>query len=75
MGIVIDLLFAFEIILNYNSAYIDLFGDVVDNRKMIFRTYFYGWFFIDLISILPLEVILLAVAKSQQSEANAGGDA
>ena len=75
MGIVIDLFFALEIVLNYNSAYIDIFGDVVDDRKMIFRTYFYGWFFIDLISILPLEIILLAVAESQQSDAEAGGDA
>jgi len=73
-GYVIDIFFAIEIILNYNSAYIDDMGDVIDNRKMIFRQYFNGWFSVDLVSILPLEIVLLALADSTASAAETKGD-
>jgi len=49
-------------------------NDIIDDRKEIFRMYFYGWFFVDLISILPLEIILLAIADNAKNEA-ASGDA
>ena len=39
-NIAIDIFFAIEIILNYNSAFIDEYGDVIDDRKLIFKQYF-----------------------------------
>ena len=50
--------------LNFNSSYLDEDGDVIDNRKKIFKSYFSGWFIVDFFSILPLEVLLLAIAKN-----------
>lgn len=65
-GITIDIFFAIEIILNFNSSYLNDINDVVDDRKMIFKNYFYGWFPVDLVSIIPLELLLLAIAGSGQ---------
>jgi hypothetical protein len=42
---------------------------------MIFNQYFYGWFTVDFVSILPLEVVLLAIAENSASEDDAAGDA
>lgn len=36
-GWAIDIFFAIEIVLTYNSAFIDDYSDVVDDRKMIFK--------------------------------------
>jgi hypothetical protein len=74
-GIAIDIFFAIEIVLNFNSSYLDDACDVIDDRKMIFNQYFYGWFTVDFVSILPLEVVLLAIAKNSASADDAAGDA
>ena len=37
MGWIIDLIFLVEIFINYNSSYVDIYGDVIDNRKMVFK--------------------------------------
>ena len=55
----IDIFFFFELIINFNSAYTDDKKEIVDNRKQIAKRYLSGWFFIDFISILPLDIILL----------------
>jgi len=52
-----------------------LAGDVIDNRKKIFNQYFSGWFTVDLVSILPLEVILIAIAENSSSGQDTSGDA
>ena len=36
-GIAIDIFFAFEIILNYNSAIVNEMNDIIDDRKEIFK--------------------------------------
>jgi hypothetical protein len=36
-GWAIDIFFAIEIVLTYNTAFIDEYSDVVDDRKMIFN--------------------------------------
>ena len=62
-GIAIDCFFALEIVLNFNSSYVEVeSNEVIDDRKKIFDMYFKGWFVVDLVSILPLELILVAIA-------------
>ena len=58
-GYAIDIFFFLEIIINFNSAFIDKAGDIVDDRKLISSEYLRGWFFVDLISIIPLDILLL----------------
>ena len=66
----IDIFFFFELLINFNSAYTDENKEIIDNRKMIAMRYLSGWFFIDLISILPLDIILLSfVEESNKNDA------
>ena len=66
-GYIIDIFFALEILINFNSAIIDKHGDIVDERKEICKEYLKGWFFVDLISIIPLDIFLKALAPVEDN--------
>jgi hypothetical protein len=55
---VIDVLFLFDIIIIFNTAFYDDEIELIDSRKVIFWTYFKGWFFIDLFSCIPFDDLL-----------------
>ena len=57
---IMDGAFLFDIIINFNSACESETTTPIDNRKDIAKRYFEGWFFIDFISILPIDVIIKA---------------
>ena len=54
----IDFMFLIDIILNFFSAYYNQKYILVDKRGPIAWSYIRGWFFIDLIAIVPLNMIL-----------------
>lgn len=62
VNIVVDLCFLIDIIVIFNTAYFDDDYKIIDCRKTICVEYIKGWFFIDVISILPIEMILKADA-------------
>ncbi|OMJ74679.1 hypothetical protein SteCoe_26358 [Stentor coeruleus] len=51
----IDCLFILDILITFNSAYIDVTGKLIISRKAITKQYLKSWFFVDLISSIPLE--------------------
>ena len=53
-------MFFCDILIIFNTAYFDENFKVVDDRKVIAYKYLTGWFFIDLMSILPFDLILNA---------------
>jgi len=53
-------LFFCDILIIFNTAYFDENFKVVDDRKVIAYKYLTGWFFIDIMSILPFDLILNA---------------
>ena len=55
---IIDGLFLIDIIVSFNAATYDDDFELIGDRKTIMKNYFFGWFAIDLISILPLELII-----------------
>ena len=57
---IIDLMFLADICVIFNSAYYTEDMDMVDDRKMIAKTYLYGWFTIDFLAIMPFDLILNA---------------
>lgn len=57
-SLIIDLLFLMDIFVNFFSAYEDQDLRIQDDRKLIAQYYLKGWFFIDIIAILPIETIL-----------------
>ena len=58
----VDICFLLDIIIIFNSAYYDEDFKIVDSRKTISCVYLKGWFFIDIVSILPIEMVLKADA-------------
>ena len=63
---IIDISFAIDIILTFNTAIYKDDGDknvLVNTRKQIAKNYVSGWFWLDLISCLPMEQLLDAGAN------------
>ena len=57
IGICVDTIFFVDLVLNFFTAYHDRELNLIDDRKKIIKHYLKGWFFIDLISILPISLI------------------
>ena len=54
----IDGLFFVDIIVIFNTVFYDNDITVVDNHKAIAINYLRGWFMVDLLAIIPIDVIL-----------------
>jgi hyperpolarization activated cyclic nucleotide-gated potassium channel 1 len=54
----IDIIFLCDLISNFFSAFEDEKMILVDDLKKIILAYLKGWFFIDFLSIFPLDIIL-----------------
>ena len=55
---IVDLLFLIDIFVIFNSAYYSDDMDMVDNRWVIGKAYLTGWFTVDVLAILPFDLIL-----------------
>ena len=53
----VDTCFFIDIILTFNTTYYDKDGLLVVKRKTIAAEYLKGWFFIDFLTILPVQLI------------------
>lgn len=62
---VIDVSFLLDIIVTFNTAFYDEDNDLIDDRHTIASSYLFGWFFIDLVAIIPFEVLLKSVDDNQ----------
>ena len=55
---IMDVLFLVDIIINFFSAYEDEYYATQDELKVIAKTYLKGWFIIDLLAIVPIDLFL-----------------
>jgi hypothetical protein len=46
---------------NFNTSYHDKVGELVVNRKLIFKNYLKTWFMVDFISNFPIDWVIKAV--------------
>lgn len=70
LNIVIDFFFMADLILNFNTGYFqDLDQVLVMDRRRIAWTYLKGWFFIDLVSSIPFDLILISATSNGSSTA------
>ena len=63
----VDICFALDIILIFNSAYFDENYRLVQSRKRIAKEYVRSWFFIDLVAIIPFDLLFM---NSSQNDLN-----
>ena len=68
MNYSIDCFFFIDILVNFNSAYIDESYEVIDNRKKIAHSYLVSWFLIDFLSTVPFELIVTATDNYENSQ-------
>ena len=68
----IDCIFLIDIFVCFNTACLDEKNNVIDDRWVICRTYLTGWFAVDVISIVPFD-LLLPAPPTQDANANTGG--
>ena len=54
----VDFFFFIDIIYNFNTWYEDEDLNEVLDRKLITKRYIKGWFMIDVVSILPFDILL-----------------
>jgi hypothetical protein len=54
---VIDILFLIDLVLNFFSAYIDSDENVIRNHKSIVINYLTSWFAVDILSLVPINLI------------------
>lgn len=65
MDFVIDILFGLDVIIIFNSAYYDIETNLIDKRRQIAMNYVQGWFIIDILAIIPFDLILEATDFNQ----------
>ena len=52
-NILVDVYFCVDCAMNFNVAIVKKDGEIVTDPEFVRRTYFKGWFFIDLITSIP----------------------
>jgi len=62
----IDIFFFFDIIINFNMAQMNDQYVVLSNRKEISCLYLQSWFLIDLLSIIPFELVVHLLKKTAE---------
>lgn len=51
-------MFAFtDIILNFHTTFVSKSGQVMSNRSAIRRNYLFTWFIVDLVAVLPVDLL------------------
>jgi hypothetical protein len=64
---VIDSLFLIDIILSFISAYYTDEYELIEDRWVIARNYIFTWFIIDVLAIIPFELIFSATSGETSS--------
>ncbi len=54
---ILDILFFIDIILTFRSAFENHALELVDDPKSIIQNYLKFWFFLDFVTVIPIEVI------------------
>ena len=59
----IDVIFLTDIFLTFHTAYKNEYDEVIDSYKDIFLNYISGYFIVDFISLVPLDLIFYITLK------------
>ena len=58
LAVGIDVMFLIDILVLFNSAFYDSEFQIVENRKTIAKEYIKSWFLVDLLAIIPFELVV-----------------
>ncbi|XP_071555413.1 voltage-gated delayed rectifier potassium channel KCNH8 isoform X3 [Temnothorax nylanderi] len=68
--VVVEVLFIFDIVLNFRTTYVSRKGEVVSNSRSIAVNYVKGWFFVDLVAALPFDFLYASDVYSGEDSAH-----
>lgn len=68
ISLMVDVFFMFDVILNFNTG-VEINGIVSNDRRVIAKDYIKSWFWIDIVSAFPLDLVL---SGSDSAKANNG---
>ena len=60
LDVLTDVCFILDLIVNFFTAYVDDWGSLITDHKLIAQNYFSKWFWIDLPACLPFELVVPA---------------
>ena len=72
-GVMVDLYFAVDIYLSFVTCFYDEDGALVTEARILFAAYFQGWFFLDMVSVLPVGYIGYMLPDAPRSSQNTIG--
>lgn len=64
VGYALDFLYFIDIVFSFRTAIINDHGFIIADQKKVVRSYIKGWFFLDLLSALPLDLIFDSIGTS-----------
>ena len=62
----VDFFFLLDMIQNFFYAYYDSDGNIVTDRKKIALKYLYSWFILDLVAILPFNLLVSSFSRASR---------
>ncbi|BHF75552.1 Potassium voltage-gated channel sub H member 7 [Sparganum proliferum] len=65
VDIMVDIMFVFDIIINFRTTYVNKNDEVVSNPKKIANHYLKGWFLIDLVAAIPFDALFFRSQEKQ----------
>jgi hypothetical protein len=65
---IIEISFVIDIIFCFHTAYESLCGKIVTDRARIGSNYFKSWFFLDLVTVIPFDLIVRATIDNNVNE-------
>eukprot|EP00520_Triparma_pacifica_P000353 CAMPEP_0118649484 /NCGR_PEP_ID=MMETSP0785-20121206/9728_1 /TAXON_ID=91992 /ORGANISM="Bolidomonas pacifica, Strain CCMP 1866" /LENGTH=1037 /DNA_ID=CAMNT_0006541775 /DNA_START=141 /DNA_END=3257 /DNA_ORIENTATION=- len=68
----VDILFLIDVAKNFNCGYLDMNDNIIMDRSQVFENYMKGWFFIDLVSSIPIEALINTEDTTNLATANSG---
>ena len=64
----LDILFIFDLIINFFVEFYTETGKLIKNRNKIINNYLRGWFFFDFLNAIPINIIYYYYCKSYQNQ-------
>ncbi|XP_011162961.1 potassium voltage-gated channel subfamily H member 8 isoform X2 [Solenopsis invicta] len=68
--VVVEVLFIFDIVLNFRTTYVSRKGEVVSNSRSIAVNYVKGWFIVDFVAALPFDFLYASDVYSGEESAH-----
>ncbi|KAF5404431.1 hypothetical protein PHET_02057 [Paragonimus heterotremus] len=72
--LLVELLLIVDVILNFNTTYVNKNGQLVHKRRQLAANYVRGWFLLDALAALPVDFMLLLVHSVQNARSHLVND-